>query len=859
MNTGALRWLFTVAAVALAGSVCLAEGRNYVPNGDFEVGYGHGLGYAQQSRNYTLFTTWDTKVAHHGKASMKIPDWSILVTRAIPVRPGKTYTLSLWVKPVTAGSPLKVSVYNGDKKQVPTTGRSPATVLDLDTRDLKEGWQQIKISGEFSDFPTADYHIRLTTGNSAVWIDELQLEEGSLTDFKAKSPVEIGLVCDKASNIFIDGEKVAMPLLVNNDGKEAFSGKVNYEVYDFLNRKVKTGSVDARVPAGETWQGSMDLDTGKRGIFRTVIWVDGQDGTEDEVVYSVVPKPRVEGADPTSMMGIHASASPHVYAAMHKLGIKWQRSLSPTRWMRWSVVEPEKGKFVWADAEVRQAVDAKMEILGCIHGWAPWALSPYAEGSAIPAGKVEITDGKRGPRCLLDLDAWEAYVFAVVDHYKNEVHTWEICNEPIWDMKAAPYVEILKRATRAIRKADPKAKIVGMGGSYELTWQLEVFKGLGDKPKDFMDMAATHLYPPGSDPFNPSHDARGLDYHEKMIVPFDIEVWNTETGPWCGGIYQGPNSNYRCLDEKTGDGYMSSDVFFRGFNYEADRTVYNFMHTMGNGMTRFFYYDARLFGGPDYYKTHCTILHYDDTIRTKGVAYAVLGWLFDHSKGLGNLATDPKTKMAQSTQPGARPGAAGEIADELGPDASVYAYMFDRGGVPVVAIWASDMKNRTLALGLSAEQFKAYDMMGNEMKLTGATVPFGRTPVYLEGQGKLAVEQMKAAVQKGKLAEVADKTPPNLSISECPRGQIADSSIRVRWIAADDTSVPRVGGKGDPKAVTYSFRLVGRDKDWSEWAPKTVVFYKDLTPGKYSLEVKAKDAAGNISETAVREFSVKPK
>ena len=59
----------------------------------------------------------------------------------------------------------------------------------------------------------------------------------------------------------------------------------------------------------------------------------------------------------------------------------------------------------------------------------------------------------------------------------------------------------------------------------------------------------------------------------------------------------------------------------------------------------------------------------------------------------------------------------------------------------------------------------------NCLDLPGTTVPIGRTPVYLEGQGTLTVEQMKSAVQKGRLTETADTTPPNLSISECPRGR----------------------------------------------------------------------------------------
>src|SRR6476619_1387924 len=82
------------------------------------------------------------------------------------------------------------------------------------------------------------------------------------------------------------------------------------------------------------------------------------------------------------------------------------------------------------------------------------------------------------------------------------------------------------------------------------------------------------------------------------MVPYQMEVWNTETGAWCSGIYQGANSNYRLVGENTSQANRAADTFFRGFNFEAER-----------------------------------------------IAYGVLAWLFDHSKGMGNLTAVPKTRQ----------------------------------------------------------------------------------------------------------------------------------------------------------------------------------------------------------------------
>ncbi|WP_258541955.1 SpoIIE family protein phosphatase [Parvicella tangerina] len=54
----------------------------------------------------------------------------------------------------------------------------------------------------------------------------------------------------------------------------------------------------------------------------------------------------------------------------------------------------------------------------------------------------------------------------------------------------------------------------------------------------------------------------------------------------------------------------------------------------------------------------------------------------------------------------------------------------------------------------------------------------------------------------------------------------------------------------------YSWRLVGDNDSWSEWSSNTVLSFKNLHEGKYKLEVKAKDAFGNVSEVKSFSFEV---
>jgi glycosyl hydrolase family 39 (putative alpha-L-iduronidase)/YXYXY domain-containing protein len=770
---------------------------NLFPNGSFEAGTGHGWGFSAGggSREYSLKSLWNRTQAFHGQASLRLPPWVNLVSRVLRVRPNRRHTLSFWARSAETSASISVSVYN--VHALPT---SLKPVINLtQSFALKAGWQRVSVSGYLLDYPNDEYQVKVSTQDAGVWMDALQLEEGDPSEFRTKLPLEIGLDCDKPGSIYFNDEPVAMQLLAHNGTHQAIKGSVGYAVYDYLNRKVKAGAVELTAPAKGTGHTRLDLSTGKQGIFRVVAWVEGRNGDEEEAAYCVVPRPRVSGRDADSIIGIHANASTYQYQALARLGIKWQRILSPTAWFRWSAVEPAKGQLVWYDDEVRKTTASGFEILGNLGTWPAWA--------------------DRGGRP--DLDEWERYVAAVVEHYKGQVKHWEVWNEPIHEFSASFYAELFRRAARAIRRADPQAKIVGMGGSYKSAWCLEVLEQLGGKPSEQMDYVATHLYPPGSDPLNPSSGLEAKEFHDRIIAPYGMPVWNTEAGVWCMGFYHGANSSFRSPGESLWP-HQDGVRYYRGAGYEAERMAYSFLHSIGNGLSRYFYYDSRFHAAPDYYRTHPTIFDFDDTVRTKGVAYAILAYLFDHSRGLGNLS----------------------------PNANSYAYLFDRRGQPVVALWSADTSPKTITLDLAGSQFKVYDMMGNTLSPAGATIRYGRQPVYLEGRAGVAVARMKSALGQAKIADAADTAPPSSSISEAPRGLAGGGRVRVRWIAIDDTSVP---ANNCPDVLLYSHRLVGRDAEWSGWSARTYADYEALGSGRYRFEVRARDAAGNISETT-REF-----
>src|SRR5204862_2478982 len=97
---------------------------------------------------------------------------------------------------------------------------------------------------------------------------------------------------------------------------------LRYEIYDHLNSIVRQGSVALTLPPSTTQRIAFDLSAaGKQGTFRLVTWIDNDDLTEGEVVFSVIPRPPTTTADASSFLGIHAQYTDDQLKMLQRLGI----------------------------------------------------------------------------------------------------------------------------------------------------------------------------------------------------------------------------------------------------------------------------------------------------------------------------------------------------------------------------------------------------------------------------------------------------------------------------------------------------------------------------------------------------------
>ena len=804
---------------------------NVIDNGSFEAGLGHGWG-SRDDRRFAIDSLWDPSTGKDGSASLRLPldpsqtasaetaaDHATIVSKAYAVAPNKRHTLSVWLKS-EPGAPVEGAITLANAFGPPAAPKIEGRREHELSQDFKVGgdWTRVDLSGVLLRYPTADYHVSIRANHAAgrhLWVDAMSLNEGGPVPFAAKAPLEIGVQRTQPSNLYYDDEPVKLRLRAANAGAESLERTVRYEVYDDLGRKLQSGGRKLSVPGRSVKTTDLDLSRGgRRGSFRLVTWVQGEDGSEEEVAYGVVPRPRRSGADPGSLIGIHSNFTDFQFDAMQRLGIKWDRAMSPGAFFRWRETEPRDNEFVWHDAEVDRAARRGVAVLGTLGSNDEWP---------------EFANDKGG----FSLDKWEEYVGQVVSHYRGRVRAWEIWNEPNYEFDPDYYAQMLKRGAEAIKRADPSASVIAIGGAPEPEYAERVFEELrkqspGWERSRYIDVISMHMYPARSEQ-EPTAGGRAAAFRSRILPAYKLPVWNTETGEWDTGFYRTVNAVRQPWGRNL-FGVGDAAQFAASAPHAIQSVSQTFLETIGNGLDKFFYYDFRVQASPTYPLSHPTMLEYDDTVRPKAIAYAVLAHLFDHSTGLGRI--------------------------DVG-DRATQAYLFRRGDASLVGLYTLDDRPRSITpSGIAADRLKVYDSMGNRVPTKDGRIDYGPTPVYVEAAG-VAADALRDAFKKATVAARKDTQAPAPTIDEGPRGPVdGGSTVHVRWSATDDISVPT---NVAPTAVTYSYRVTGLDghEDWSDWATADSTELADLDKGSYTFEVRAKDEAGNSSKPERRAIDVR--
>lgn len=179
----------------------------------------------------------------------------------------------------------------------------------------------------------------------------------------------------------------------------------------------------------------------------------------------------------------------------------------------WAKCEKEKGVYSWAWLD--EIIDDALA-----QGVQPWVEPSYGNPIYPDGGGTGL--GAGFPKSPEALAAWDKWVRALVQRYKNRVREWEVWNEPdLRNNKPADYADLFIRTATIIRAEQPDSKIYIFGLAGNLNFAKESLDRIKELGKiDLIDAMTIHGYPTNPDSLSNIDAARKLaaSYSPKITV-----------------------------------------------------------------------------------------------------------------------------------------------------------------------------------------------------------------------------------------------------------------------------------------------------------------------------------------------------
>lgn len=188
----------------------------------------------------------------------------------------------------------------------------------------------------------------------------------------------------------------------------------------------------------------------------------------------------------------------------------------------WAKCERQPGvyTFEWLDAVID---DARKQ------GVQPWVEFNY--GNPIYPGGGDTGLGGGFPSSPEALAAWDRWVAAVVERYRDRVHQWEVWNEPDLNhagtAKVEDYVDLYIRTATIVRAKQERSQLWALGLAGRIDYADRFLAGLQAKGRlDLVDAITIHGYPRNPD------ETSNIDQLRAVIAKYSttITVRQGETG-----------------------------------------------------------------------------------------------------------------------------------------------------------------------------------------------------------------------------------------------------------------------------------------------------------------------------------------
>jgi hypothetical protein len=445
------------------------------------------------------------------------------------------------------------------------------------------------------------------------------------------------------------------------------AGTVAWAVRDWAGRTFKEGSAKVAAPAGgEPVEVRLAMPAAGHKFLEAEFAMEA----EGQVIppaqaYYTAPLEARGAADPEPAspfgMGLYLYRYPGNAEGLKEMdraaqmaqdaGVKWSREE-----FGWAGIEREKGKSDWAfyDSVVATAKRHGITIYGLLSYWATWT-KPYT-----PEG----------------IEDYCRFAAAAAERYKDDIRHWEVWNEPnifFWQGPRDMYADLLKQAYAAIKKANPRALVLGCSTAGIDFGFIKRTMELGAP----FDILTIHPYRATLNDAAFIADLRKAADLAKRPDGRLREAWITEMGWGTHAAHNGPAQDFQATTQRR----------------QANLLARAYIDAIASGVSpNVSWYDFRNDG--------------DDPFN------------FEHNMGI--VARDFTPKPAYRALATVTQMLAGKKFSrilDLGPGITAYRFEDAKGGTDTLVLWTTDT-DRACALPLKADQpATAVDLMGNRESL----------------------------------------------------------------------------------------------------------------------------------------------
>jgi hypothetical protein len=364
--------------------------------------------------------------------------------------------------------------------------------------------------------------------------------------------------------------------------------------------------------------------------------------------------------------------------------------------LKWDHIEPRPGDYRWgmADGQIGRVLDAGASVMALLPPF------PSAEWSSTAPASLRTSGypGERLRQAFAPTDAARLADFAgrAVTRYKDRVRVWEFLNEPIYTdyslprshYKPSDYVDLLRPVAAAIRRADPKARVMGGAGAGASGVTRDMIDaGL----LDVIDVLNLHMYPGARAPEG------YIAEMDRLLAEMDRRgkrkpIWITEFS-----YYGADNLPRKPFLPSSGD--WAEERLLSSERECAEYTVRYCAAMLARGCEKVFIHSGSN-GAVNMAGYECCLFDQGGAPRKVASALAVMASL---------LGPKPRSVPPPRTPEG------------------VYGAAFEAPGRSVAMVWAT-VQGRTARVPKGA---RCLDLMGRT--LVGPSVRLSGAPIYIVG------------------------------------------------------------------------------------------------------------------------------